>query len=200
MSEVGVLDTQLDYFQNTISSIYDILVQIRDSLSQSLLSQGKSSGSSQFDAIGKGGFVKQFAGMFKTIGGMFGKYLAPLMLMGTFLKGIVEPFQQILEPFEVLGEIFGMVLYPILQPLMDKLWGMVDAVAAFMQKIEPFYPMIEQISALILDLIINVVYAKIMYIYNKIIIWFNFIMSIVKSITDLFKGKISFAEFFGIKL
>jgi phage-related protein len=57
--------------------------------------------------------------------------------------------------------------------------------------------MIEQISALILDIIINVVYAKIMYIYNRIVIWFNFIMSIVQSIIDLFSGKISFTEFLG---
>jgi len=150
-----------------------------------------------FDKIGGKGLFTGISSAFKSLGSMFGKYLALLMLIGSFMKGIVEPFQQILEPFEALGEIIGTILYPILQPLMDRLWTVVDAVSVFMAKLEPFYPLIEQISALIIDLLINIVLAKIEYIYNKIKIWFEFIQSIVQSVMDLFSGKISFSEFLG---
>jgi phage-related protein len=189
------METEGIYFDQMTTVLVDIqsiLIEIRDNLSQSLQQVNPKSQSvaNPFNAVSKG-----LGGALKPLMSMFSKYLAPLMLIGAVMKGIVEPFQQILEPFEAIGELIGTVFYPILQPLMDRLWGMVDAVSEFMAKIEPFYPMIEYISALILDLLINVVLAKIEYIYNKIMIWLNFIMSIVKSVTDLLSGKISFGEF-----
>ena len=77
--------------------------------------------------------------------------IGPAMMMAEVMKGVIEPFEVILEPLALFGEIIGASLYPILQPLADAFYSLVPMVEQFAKAIGPVLtPIIDAIVPLVI--------------------------------------------------
>jgi len=192
--------SELTELSNVFTRIISVLEEIRDILAQTfgaVAQKANEAGGGGDDGLAF--FSKRTKKMFKTMGkvikGVVSSVLGPAALLTDLFSGMLEPFELITDPITLIGEIFGTVLYPILQPFSDQLYKLADFLSLIMTKIEPFFPIIEKVINILIELIINILLAKVEYIYNKIVIWFNFIMNLIGDIVALFKGEISFGEF-----
>lgn len=172
--------------------IRNILISIRDTIAQAfkvpVLQTAGGGGADKAISKSLGGVGKVVEGMFKSILGKFA-------IIASIMGGITEPFEVIADPLALIGEILGMILYPILEPFANELYRMSDYLVKIMAYIEPFYPEIERIIGIVLHLLMDVVYSRIIYIYQVVVAVFTFIVNLVDDIDKFLKGEISFGEF-----
>ena len=80
----------------------------------------------------------QMKGFSKSMGRMFASALGPMAFFGGAISAFLEPMEMIIEPITTIGEIFGTMLYPILEPIADALYKVMPYIEIVVEYLTPF--------------------------------------------------------------
>ena len=61
--------------------------------------------------------IKKTFGKGSAFGSQMNAMLGPTAILARLMAGLLEPFELVLEPIEEMGEIIGLLLYPVLEPV-----------------------------------------------------------------------------------
>ena len=70
--------------------------------------------------------------------GILKSAIGPLALLSTFMTGFLGPLELIMEPLQMIGEIFGLLLYPFLEPIANVMYAIMPYLEQFVAYLMPF--------------------------------------------------------------
>jgi phage-related protein len=194
MSEVA----EFDYFSSMNTYLMEInntLAEVKDLISTSM--QSASQATSPTSPSSKN--TKQMENPLLKIGQLikttFKSALGPVALAAAALSAFADPLMLIIDPISMMGDILGTILYPVLEPLSNRLYEAAGYLSDLMTAIEPYAPVIEYVSGIITDFLIEVLLNKFVFVFNYIKAFVEAIINIVILLVQLVKGDLEPSEF-----